>query len=65
MHYGIFAFSKNGKGTLVPIDEKGQAVLDVVPGQRTHLSEGDVESVKVLYEEEFDVRNGDEMQWNC
>ena len=42
MHYPRWAFSKNGKDTIVP---KGDQQI----GQRTELSEGDIAAVKHLY----------------
>ena len=42
MHYPRWAFSKNGRDTIVPID--GQEI-----GQRTHLSEGDIAAVAAMY----------------
>ena len=43
MHYGPYAFSKNGKKTLIPLDE--QAVI----GQREGLSEKDILAAKAMY----------------
>lgn len=43
MHYSEYAFSKNGKPTLVPRME------GVHIGQRTHLSAGDIMSVNAIY----------------
>lgn len=58
MHYGMFAFSKNGRSTLLPIDVNGNPDLsEAVPGQRTHLSNGDVESIQLLYRDAFAHRN--------
>lgn len=43
MHYSAYAFSKNGKPTIVPLDEH------VTIGQRDHLSMGDITAVNTLY----------------
>lgn len=43
MHYGAYAFSKNGKKTLVPIDE----TIEI--GQRNQLSEKDIAAVAAMY----------------
>lgn len=53
MHYGLFAYSKNGKGTILPVDGDGNIDLSVIPGQRATLSEGDVNSVRLLYAAEL------------
>ncbi|MFO9144625.1 Dot/Icm T4SS effector LegP [Legionella pneumophila serogroup 1] len=45
MHYGRFAFSKNGQPTIIPL------VDGVEIGQRTHLSEKDIAAVKAMYPE--------------
>jgi astacin len=42
MHYPRWAFSKNGRDTIVPLQ-------DVSIGQRTVLSEGDIEAVETMY----------------
>lgn len=42
MHYGPMAFSKNGQATIVPL-------INVVIGQRDHLSEGDIAAVQAMY----------------
>ncbi len=42
MHYPRWAFSKNGKDTIVPIQ-------DIAIGQRSVLSEGDIAAVESLY----------------
>ena len=42
MHYGAFAFSKNGQPTITPIG--GQTI-----GQREGLSDGDVAAVRAMY----------------
>ena len=47
MHYSAYAFSKNGKPTLIP------RVTAVQIGQRTHLSAGDIASVNALYADEL------------
>jgi hypothetical protein len=47
MHYSEYAFSQNGKPTLVP------RVKGVHIGQRTHLSAGDIAAVNALYENEI------------
>lgn len=43
MHYGPFAFSKNGKQTIVPVIEGTQI------GQRNHLSEKDIVVINAMY----------------
>ncbi len=43
MHYSAYAFSKNGKPTLVP------RMPGIQIGQRTHLSAGDIASINALY----------------
>lgn len=43
MHYGAYAFSKNGKKTLVPLDES------IEIGQRNQLSEKDIAAVSAMY----------------
>ncbi|KTD34484.1 metalloproteinase-like protein [Legionella moravica] len=45
MHYGSFAFSKNGEKTIIPLTD------GVEIGQRTHLSEKDIAAVKAMYPE--------------
>ncbi|MEO1165503.1 MAG: M12 family metallopeptidase [Chloroflexota bacterium] len=45
MHYPAWAFSKNGEDTIVPLQD------DVEIGQRTHMSEGDLEAVAAMYGE--------------
>jgi hypothetical protein len=45
MHYGPFAFSKNGKQTIIPITEGAEI------GQRTHLSEKDIAAINAMYPE--------------
>ena len=45
MHYGPFAFSKNGKKTIIPAT-KGAEI-----GQRNHLSEKDIAAINALYPE--------------
>lgn len=42
MHYPRWAFSKNGKDTIVP-------KIDVEIGQRTELSAGDIAAIEFLY----------------
>jgi astacin len=42
MHYPTWAFSKNGKDTIVP-------KIDVKVGQRNTLSDGDIGAIKFLY----------------
>lgn len=43
MHYPSWAFSKNGEDTIVPLQD------DVEIGQRTHLSEGDLDAIAEMY----------------
>lgn len=43
MHYGAYAFSKNGKKTIMPLDES------VEIGQRNQLSEKDILAVSAMY----------------
>lgn len=43
MHYGPYAFSKNGEKTLVPLDES------IEIGQRNQLSEKDIAAVAAMY----------------
>ncbi|MEM9952454.1 MAG: M12 family metallopeptidase [Chloroflexota bacterium] len=43
MHYPSWAFSKNGEDTIIPLQS------DVEIGQRTHLSEGDLEAIAEMY----------------
>lgn len=43
MHYGAYAFSKNGKKTLVPLDDS------IEIGQRNQLSEKDIAAVSAMY----------------
>jgi hypothetical protein len=49
MHYDMFSFTKNGKATLVPIDEKKEADYSVSIGQRDEISAGDRELVNKMY----------------
>ena len=42
MHYPRWAFSKNGKDTIVPHG-------DQIIGQRSSLSEGDIAAVEYMY----------------
>lgn len=46
MHYGPYAFSKNGKQTIVPLIE------GVEIGQRNHLSDKDVAAINAMYPED-------------
>jgi hypothetical protein len=43
MHYGPYAFSKNGKKTVVPLDES------IEIGQRNRLSDKDIAAVSAMY----------------
>lgn len=43
MHYGPFAFSKNGQKTIIPLVE------NIKIGQRDHLSKGDIAAVNAMY----------------
>jgi hypothetical protein len=43
MHYGPYAFSSNGKQTIVPLKESAEI------GQRTHLSNKDIKAINTLY----------------
>jgi astacin len=43
MHYPSWAFSKNGEDTIVPLQD------GVEIGQRTHLSDGDLDSIAQMY----------------
>ncbi|MBN1323470.1 MAG: M12 family metallopeptidase [Methanotrichaceae archaeon] len=43
MHYPTHAFSKNGRPTIVPLQQ------GVTIGQRNNLSEGDIDAVKAMY----------------
>lgn len=45
MHYGTYAFTKNGEKTIIPL------VDGVEIGQRTHLSEKDITAIKSMYPE--------------
>lgn len=45
MHYGQYAFSKNGQKTIIPLVE------GVEIGQRTQLSEKDIAAIKAMYPE--------------
>lgn len=45
MHYGPYAFSKNGEKTIIPLDESAQI------GQRTQLSAGDIAAINAMYPE--------------
>lgn len=45
MHYGAYAFSKNGEKTLVPLDES------IEIGQRNKLSDKDIAAVYAMYPE--------------
>lgn len=45
MHYGPYAFSKNGEKTLIPFDENAKI------GQRIRLSEGDIAVINAMYPE--------------
>lgn len=47
MHYGQFAFSKNGQATLIPL------VDGVEIGQRNHLSEKDIAAIKAMYPQAY------------
>lgn len=46
MHYGPFAFSKNGQQTIFPLVE------GIEIGQRNHLSEKDISAINAMYPEE-------------
>ena len=46
MHYSAYAFSRNGRPTIVPLDSS--LSLDSL-GQREDFSEGDLQHVKTLY----------------
>ena len=52
MHYGCYAFSRNGRQTIVPLDS-GISCDDI--GQRTGLSEGDILSEYYLYRPNFHI----------
>jgi hypothetical protein len=43
MHYGPFAFTKNGEKTIIPLAN------DVQIGQRSHLSEKDIAAITAMY----------------
>jgi hypothetical protein len=45
MHYGPFAFSKNGLPTIEPRDKS----LKYLMGQRHGMSTGDIERLNILY----------------
>lgn len=45
MHYGPFAFTKNGEKTIIPLTE------GVEIGQRSQLSEKDIAAIKAMYPE--------------
>ena len=45
MHYGPFAFSKNGQQTIFPL------IPDVKIGQRNHLSDKDIAAIRAMYPE--------------
>ncbi|XP_068140874.1 seminal metalloprotease 1-like [Drosophila tropicalis] len=45
MHYGPYAFSKNGEMTIVPVKEEA---VDVI-GQRLELSETDIKKLNAMY----------------
>lgn len=45
MHYPATAFSINGQPTIVPIQSIGELVM----GQRTHLSQKDIDRVRGMY----------------
>ncbi|XP_061090165.1 hatching enzyme 1.2-like [Conger conger] len=44
MHYGRTAFSTNGLDTITPVPNPNQSI-----GQRSNLSEGDIQKIKKLY----------------
>ena len=46
MHYGPFAFSKNGQQTIFPLVDGAEI------GQRKHLSEKDIAAINAMYPEE-------------
>lgn len=46
MHYDPFSFSRNGRRTIVPYDDKYRDII----GQRTALSKGDVLRLQNMYE---------------
>jgi len=52
MHYPRWAFSKNGKDTIVPKQ-------DVQIGQRTELSQGDIDAVAHMYQDILQPATGD------
>lgn len=52
MHYPRWAFSKNGKDTIVPIQ-------DVEIGQRQVLSQGDIDAVAYLYQDILQPASGE------
>ena len=55
-HYGLFAHSKNGRATIVPVDAQGRMSLRTIPGQRQGLSQGDIHDIESLYASEFELR---------
>lgn len=46
MHYGPYAFSKNGEKTILPLQE------DAIIGQREQLSEKDIAAIQAMYPEQ-------------
>lgn len=44
MHYGAYAFSKNGKATITKLDDSTDGI-----GNRMALSKGDIEALRALY----------------
>ncbi|XP_069691834.1 zinc metalloproteinase nas-13-like [Periplaneta americana] len=44
MHYGAYAFSKNGKKTIQPLDENAEI------GKRNQFSDRDIEKLQRMYE---------------
>ncbi|WED42932.1 Dot/Icm T4SS effector Zinc-dependent metalloprotease LegP [Legionella cardiaca] len=45
MHYGPYAFSKNGKKTIIPLSD------EIEIGQREHLSDKDIAAIDAMYPE--------------
>ena len=52
MHYNSYAFSKNGEPTIEVIESNAEYKDEGYPviGQRSHLSQGDIEIVNKMYE---------------
>ena len=54
MHYNSWAFALDrSKPTVVPIDSSGRPRADVIIGQRSGLSDGDIASIASLYDLDF------------